>query len=213
MAFGGLELLGRQNPNVLKPILKLLDDKNFEIRAQTARVCGDANYQDAAIGLLRLVKDSNPRVQALAAIAIGKIHHKTAVLPLFEALAENADRDPTLRHALIMGLVGTATPEELIATARMPVKAIRLGAVVALRRLSNPGLSVFLNDPEQAVVEEAVRAIHDVSIPQALPSVAALLGQPGLSDPVARRALSASFQAGTEEAAEARRFARWKSAD
>lgn len=198
----GLGALGRQNASSLKPILELLNDKNSEIRAQTARVCGDANFQDAGAVLTKLVKDTNPHVQALAAIAAGKLGYQPAMMPLLEALAENADRDPTLRHALVMGLTGTATVEELAATAKMPNSAIRLGAVVALRRLSSPVVAAFLNDPNPLVVEEAARAIHDLPISPALPALAALLGQPGLSDAIARRALSANFRIGTEESAE-----------
>ena len=195
----GLGQLGRQNADVLKPLLPLMSDREPEVRAQIARVCGDASFQNAGVGLTSLVKDRDSRVRALAAVAVGKLKYKPAVGALLEVLAENVDTDPTLRHAVVMGLVGAANPEELMATAKMPISAIRLGAVVALRRLAHPGLALFLNDSDPLVVVEAARAIHDLPIPQALPALAELLPQPGLSDPVLRRALSANYRLGTIE--------------
>ncbi len=202
-AIWGIGQLARKDPGQLKPLLPLLDDMEPEIRVQLSRVCGDAGFSDASVSLIKLLKDTNPHVRSLAAIASGKLKEKSAVPRLLEALAENADTDAALRHALVMGLVGTATPEELIATARMPVAAIRIGAVVALSRTANPGLSVFLNDADPLVVSEAVRAIHDLRITEAMPAVAKLLANPGLSDPVLRRALSANYLLGAQENAEA----------
>ena len=199
----GLGQLARQDSTVLKPLLDLMLDPNPEVRAQIPRVCGDAIFQEAGAGLAKLVKDQNLRVRSLAAIAVGKLKFRPAFPALLEALAENADADQTLRHALIMGLVGAALPEELIATVRTQNTAIRIGAVVALRRLAHPGLEVFLNDSDPLVVVEAARAIHDVPIPQALPGLAKLIENSGLADPLLRRAISANYRLGTKDNAEA----------
>ena len=199
----GLGQLGRQDSVILKPLLDLMNDPNPEVRSQIARVCGDAVMQEAGPGLMKLVKDQNLRVRSLAAIAIGKLKYRPAYPALLEALAENADADPTLRHGLIMGLAGAALPEELVATIRTPNTAIRIGAVVALRRLAHPGLEAFLSDTDPLVLVEASRAIHDVPIPQALPGLAKLIENSGLAEPVMRRAISANYQLGTKENAEA----------
>ena len=202
-AIWGLGQLGRQDSAILTPLIDLMSDPNPEVRAQISRVCGDAGIQEAGPGLMKLVKDQNLRVRSLAAIAVGKLKYRPAYPALLEALAENADADQTLRHALVMGLVGAALPEELIATVRIQNTAIRLGAVVALRRLAHPGLEVFLNDSDPLVIVEAARAIHDVPIPQALPGLAKLIENSGLADPVLRRALSANYQLGTKDHADA----------
>ncbi len=202
-AIWGLGQLGRQDSAVLRPLIDLMGDPNPEVRAQIARVCADAGIQEAGPGLIKLVKDQNPRVRSLAAIAVGKLKYRPAYPPLLEALVENADADQTLRHALVMGLSGAALPEELIATVRVQNTAIKIGAVVALRRLGHPGLEVFLNDSDPLVVVEAARAIHDVPIPQALPGLAKLIENSGLADPVLRRAMSANFYLGARENAEA----------
>lgn len=195
----GLGQLARQKPETLALVLGLVDDPEIEIRSQLARVCGDAKYAESESALVKLCKDPNSRVRSLAAIAVGKIKAKSAVEPLFEVLAETAETDPTLRHAAIMGLAGTASVETLIAARKRASPHERLGAVVALRRLESPGVVEFLNDPEPLVVLEAARAIHDVPIPVAMPALAKLINQPGLSDPLLRRVLSANFRSGQTE--------------
>ncbi|WP_373651254.1 PVC-type heme-binding CxxCH protein [Schlesneria sp. DSM 10557] len=201
-AIWGLGQIGRKDPSVLKPLLPLAQDRSPEVRAQVARVCGEAAFAEAGPILAEMVKDLDLRVRSLAAIAVGKLKYKPAFAPLLEALAENADADSTLRHALVMGLVGTASAQELLTAARIPNTSIRLGVVVALRRLASPGLGLFLTDVEPLIVTEAARAIHDLPVPNALEALAQLLDHPGLPDPVARRAMSANFHLGTKENAE-----------
>lgn len=195
----GLGQLARQRPETLAAVLELVADPNIEVRSQLARVCGDAKYAESESVLVRLCNDPDLRVRSLAAIAVGKIQGKSAVEPLFEVLAETAETDPTLRHAAIMGLVGTASVDTLVAARKRASLHERLGAVVALRRLESPGVAEFLNDPEPLVVLEAARAIHDVPIPVAMPALAKLINQPGLSDPLLRRVMSANFRAGMTE--------------
>ena len=193
----GMGQLARAKPELLSAILSLGDDPNPEVRAQLARVCGDARFGSSESVLLKLCKDGDMRVRSLSAIALGKLKSKSAVGPLFEMLAENADADPTLRHAIVMGLVGTADVATLRAARQRLSAAERLGAVVALRRLEDPGLADFLNDPEPLVVLEAARAIHDVPVAAAMPTLAKLINQPGLVDPLLRRVLNANYRAGT----------------
>jgi len=61
----------------------------------------------------------------------------------------------------------------------------------------------FLQDADQTVAREAALAIHDdLSIPEALPALAALLEKDGLTDePLLRRAISANLRLGDATAA------------
>jgi len=202
-AIWGLGQIARKTPGALAPVLDLVDDPNPEIRAQLARVCGETALSAGDAVLVRLCRDPEPRVQSLTAIAAGKRKIKAAVEALFEILVQNADADPTLRHAAVMGLVGAATPEILIAARQRSTVAERLGAVVALRRLAHPGIAGFLNDPEPLVTLEAARAIHDVPILEAWPALASLITLPAQSDPLLRRTLNANYRQGTAENARA----------
>lgn len=195
----GLGQLARKQPDILNAVLALVDDRDAEVRAQVARVCGDARFEASSAILVKLCQDQSPRVRSLAAIAVGHLKVKSAVDPLFEILAQTGETDPTLRHCAIMGLVGTADVEQLVAARKRPSPAERLGAVVALRRKESPQVAAFLNDPDPLVVLEAARAIHDVPILQALPELAALPSQPGQSDPLLRRVLSANYRLGGAE--------------
>ncbi len=202
-AIWGLGQLARGNAERLQPLLSLADDSSSEVRAQLARVCGDARYTASESILTKLCKDADLRVRSLAAIALGKLAAKNSVEALFGILAENAGTDPTLRHAAVMGLVGAADPKILHAARQRLSAHERMGAVLALRRLADPEIATFLNDPEPLVVLEAARAIHDVPIPAAMPALAKLVSQPGLPDPLLRRVLNANYRAGGADNARA----------
>jgi len=68
-----------------------------------------------------------------------------------------------------------------------------------LRRLQSAQLTQFLKDPERSIADEAIRAIHDLNLTNALPAVAELLGT-GLENGLA------------EDRNRARRLASWNCA-
>jgi putative membrane-bound dehydrogenase-like protein len=184
-------------------VLFLLTDADAEIRTQAAKIFGDAAQAKAeARKLIPLLADESPRVRLQAAIALGKLQEPAATDALF-AMAEKEGADPLMRHAVVTGLTGCATVEQLAAKASNPSLTVRLVSVVALRRLQAPAVQTFLQDTEIVVVEEAARAIHDdASIPAAIPALATLLEKTPSTAPLARRAINANLRVGTPEAAE-----------
>ncbi len=72
----------------------------------------------------------------------------------------------------------------------------RMNLLLVLRRLGDPDIAAFLADPDPLIVLEAARAINDVPIAAALPSLAAF-GQSGPLDLLSKRlrALDLSFPA------------------
>ncbi len=203
-ALWGLGQLLRRNATGAGPVVALLRDADAEIRAQAAKILGDAG--DAAAkgqgaALVALLADPAPRVRLQAAIALGKFREPKAVDALF-ALAERDATVPILRHAAVAGLSGCATVAQLVAQKNNPAVHVRLVAVVALRRQAAPEIAEYLRDAEPLVVAEAARAIHDdLAIPAALPALAALVGGPVVTEPVVRRAINASLRLGTAETA------------
>ena len=79
-------------------------------------------------------------------------------------LRANADKDPYLRHAGVMGLVGSGRRAAWKQAAHDQSPAVRMGVLLALRRLGDPEIARFLNDPDPRLVLEAARAINDVPI-------------------------------------------------
>ena len=117
-------------------------------------------YAAAGDKLVPLLKDSAPRVQFFAAEALGRIAHKPATAALVSMLAGNDDRDVYLRHAGSLALASTGDAPR----SRRPQhesRAVRLAAVIALRRMGNAGVARFLADKDELVVVEAARAIND----------------------------------------------------
>jgi quinoprotein glucose dehydrogenase len=207
-AIWGLGQVGRKVLEAHRPLFALLRDSDAEVRAQAARVVGDAREAAAYEPLRTLLADPQPRVQFFAALALAKLSRKEAVAPVVEMLRRNADRDAYLRHAGVMALVGAGDREALRSLARDPAAAVRLAVLLVYRRLESPDVAQFLDDPEPRLVLEAARAIYDVPIADALPRLAALVTRPQLSEPLAYRVLNANFRlGGTVQAAALARFA------
>lgn len=184
-------------------ISALLADQEDEVRAQAVKVAGEVPGFKTHNQLTTLLADANPRVQSFAAISVGKLAKKDALPEVAKLLAKNADADPWLRHAGIMGLTGTGTAEQLVELTAHPSESVRVAAVVALRRQKSPLVAKFLQDPSERVVVEAARAIHDEPIPEALPQLAAIIARPSTNDPLLRRVLNANFRLGGAEHAKA----------
>jgi putative heme-binding domain-containing protein len=97
--------------------------------------------------------------------------------------------------------------EALMRNAASKSKAVRLGALLALRKLGDPRIAIFLNDSDLFIRTEAARAIHDLPIESEYPALAEVLTtlpteRMQEADPLLRRAIHAAFRIGTAEQAE-----------
>ncbi|MCE9607280.1 MAG: HEAT repeat domain-containing protein [Planctomycetia bacterium] len=205
-AIWGLWQQARKTPEVAKHLPPLLDDADPEVRAQVVRVLGDVRYQPTAAKLVALLADSAPRVRFFAAIGLGRLEHRAAVGPLTAMLRANDNRDLYLRHAGVMGLVGCTDTDGILTAARDPSPAVRMAALLAMRRRSDARVAMFLDDAEMPLVMESARAINDLSLDQATPALAKALPRGAASaeyEPLMRRAINAHFRLGTTENAQA----------
>lgn len=167
-------------------------DEDSEVRAQVCRMLGDLSAEESSAGLIAALEDVAPRVGFFAAIALGRLAVDDAVAPLIDLARMNNDEDAYLRHAAVMGLAGCASVEELLSWSQDEDRAVRLAVLLALRRHSHPSIAIFLQDPDPRIVTEAARAIHDIPIPDAMPSLASLAdrlfdeGVQGIAEAVSR---------------------------
>ena len=210
-AIWALGQIGRTELSALQALLPILADKDAEVCAQTTKVLADDRYAPASKLFIPFLKNEAPRVRFFAAIGLGKFENTEALEPLLDMLRANADSDAYLRHAAVMGLAGSQKVEDLIKHAGDKSVSVRLGIVVALRRLASPLVAQFLKDADPLVVIEAARAIHDVPIAEAMPDLANMLGavstvpEPGFhgKDEAERalllRELNANFRLGKAE--------------
>jgi quinoprotein glucose dehydrogenase len=199
----GLGQIGRKNASAYDAILPLTADKDAEIRSATARALGDGKVSSASSRLIGLLSDPELRVRFFAAQALGRIGSKECVRPVLQLLRTNADQDVYLRHAAVMALVGSGDRPALLAAEKDPYPSVRLGAVVALRRLGDPRVKQFLDDADVAVATEAARAIHDADLLGAMPALAERLSTSGRTDWFLFRALNACFRLGRAQDANA----------
>ncbi len=202
-AVWGLGQIARKSPKATDALRLLLGSADPEVRAQSAGTLGDLHDTASGEAFAKLLADASPRVKFFAAQALGKVKYAAATDALLAQVRANNDADATLRHALVMGLVGCATPAELTATAKDASGAVRLAAVLALRRLHDAGLTAFLADSDRLIVREAVEAINDAPVVAAYPAIATLIDQPVADESVMLRVLNANFRLGAPANAEA----------
>jgi quinoprotein glucose dehydrogenase len=206
----GLGILGRADRTAVADLVPLLADGDADVRAQTAKVLGDARFVDARSQLVDALDDGSLRVRREAALALGKLgaadgntnsnaDGDATTAALLAALADDGGRDAVLRHALAFGLAGTTAPARLLQERDHADAAVRLGVLLALRRVGDGGVAAFLADREPRLRAEAARAIYDGGIDAALPQLAAVLTEPAADDPaLAWRALNAARLRGSK---------------
>ena len=192
-----------QSRAALQALLPMLKDPDAEIRAQVIKVLGDSGKQVESQGLVGLISDAAPRVRMFAITAAGKLKAASSVPAILKALEGNTD--PYFRTAGAYALSLLQSPAQLSTLKSHPDASVRMTAVVALRRLKAPELSVFLDDKDQSIVDEAVRSINDQNIESVRPLVAKQLDKPAPSTRTTmlwRRLLHSAFRAGDEENAQ-----------
>ncbi len=161
-------------PDAVRGLVPLLDDVDSEIRAQSAKVIGEAKYRDATSQLVRLLSDDVLRVRYFASMALGRLGAKEAHAPIVAMLAENDGKDVFLRHAGVAALTSIGDREQTMKLASEPQAELRLCTVLVLRRWKDASVARLLQDSDERVVIEAARAINDVPITDAMPRVAEL---------------------------------------
>lgn len=168
----GLGQLAREDEALLQAVIPGLTDADAEVRAQAARVLSDSRTTLAGEALAGALGDASNRVKAFAAIGVGKCGIVTALPKLLELLAANDNRDVFLRHACVQGMWYLNEREKILKEVKNESAAVRLGVLLALRKLEDPRVKYFLRDADAQVRLEAIRAIHDLDLPTALPDLA-----------------------------------------
>jgi quinoprotein glucose dehydrogenase len=176
-------------------LLLLLSDTDLGVRAAAIRAYAKFKHSPPGVNSNR-----NPAAQA------------ADYAPIFTVLKDNDNQDAYLRQAAVEALITLSGPAPCeLANAWKASKpasdhpAVRLGVVLALRKLQCPKLDEWLSDADPAVVAEAARAIYDQALPTPMPGLAKLAENPGQPDAVAYRALAANYRLG--EAVNANRVA------
>jgi quinoprotein glucose dehydrogenase len=196
-ALWALGQIARRYALVEGTLATLLQDPDAEVRAQVARLFGEIPRRPGTRGttlLVPLLRDESPRVRSFAALALAKVGDRDVIGPICDLLRDADDRDPYLRHAGVMALAGTRDVAALLQGRESPSPAVRLGVLLALRRLGSTEVARFLDDPDPRLVLEAARAINDVPIEGALPKLAALEPKSAAPEPLLRRVLNANFR-------------------
>ncbi len=191
-----LAMLHRKQGESIEPIAELLYDEDDEIRTQAIRILGESDSTFAYEAIANAVLDEQPRVAYAATIAAG--HLGNPIDEVIELLERNNNEDVYLRHAGVVALANSQYESAIANLSTHESPAVRLGAVLALRKKASPLLTHFLHDDDDDVATEAARAIHDVPVEEALHALADSLNV-ARTYAWQRRALSAAERLGGED--------------
>jgi quinoprotein glucose dehydrogenase len=200
----GLAQIGRRIPEAAAPLVYRLEDTDAEVRAQAAKLLGDVRYTPAADALIPLLKDENARVRFFATEALGRLSWRPAFDGIVDMLQDNDDEDVYLRHGGAIALERIGDSDAVTSLADHPSRAVRIAAVVALKRLESTGVIRFLDDADEFIVTNAARAINDDAlIEEGLEGLAGMLDQGRfMNEPLMRRAINANLYKGSPDAAQ-----------
>jgi quinoprotein glucose dehydrogenase len=195
--------LRRGKSKQILPLLRdlLVNDQDSEVRSQVAKVLGEVRDQEATPLLIGALHNDSARLRFFAAEALGRIGDSAAIDPLFEMLERNADSDLYVRHAGVVALVSVADRPALLSRVNAKSDAVRLAALLALRRTAPQQLTQFLLDPNLRIVTEAARGINDLHIDDQTPALARFAArvkgsEEPLPDALIRRVINANFRLG-----------------
>lgn len=200
-ALWGIAQMARQDSKIAAHLPAFLNDKDPEIQAQAAKLIGDLRHEGSGEQLISLLQHDSLRVRFFAAEALGRTAHSAGFQPVLDMLIENNDEDVWLRHAGILALASMDQASKLVDLKNHESRSARIAAVVALRRMADPGIGEFLSDSDEYIVTEAARGINDdFSIPKALPALANILATTSFTgEPLIRRAINANLRLGEDE--------------
>jgi twitching motility protein PilT len=162
-----LDSLRAYGPQLVEPVIALLQDSDPDIRAGAIAVAtafDDARIVPATIALL---KDPDWWLRISAADTLGRLKDPRAVDPLVAALA-----DPEVKWAAVEALGRIADPRALPPLGRMladPAPDVRIEVMQALRNFKHPQVRQALmqmaqNDPDRAVRGRAIDLLDEMSL-------------------------------------------------
>ena len=185
------------DPEIRAQILRVFASEVVNGWSRGAKVDEDVELMSGELLTPRL-RDPDPRVRFFAAFAFGRIASPKQLDRLLQLLRDNADKDPYLRHAAVMGLTYLNDADALVAKMRDENRSARLGILLALRRMGDQRVSFYLHDSDKHLAVEAARAIHDQPIEEAMPQLAAMIGYKEVSkdEALIRRSISANYRLG-----------------
>jgi quinoprotein glucose dehydrogenase len=224
----GITQLVHTKPDAAQKLMPLAMDADAEVRAQWAKFVGETRLAGETDLLIRLLGDKELRVRFQTIMALAKLaeadpkQRASAMHAIIGNILEKKTDDPFVRHAAVVALAVCA-PENP-ASVGFPEGNASMGpdsmpneylvSLLALRRKQSPAIDSFLPLKNPRLRLEAVRAIHDAPIPDALPKLAALdLGSAGVPTAGSRVSREPSKNADTSKAKDAPRSSEGRGGD
>jgi quinoprotein glucose dehydrogenase len=198
-------LFGDPDPEVRAQAIKTVTDRYGRLLGLDVIPAPTKEGHALTSTLLPLLEDPSQRVRSQALLGLGRLRDPAAAADIIKLLGRKEHHHGLtyLRHAGVIALAGSAPTELLAGLAGDSSDFLRTCASLALGKRNDPAVAAYLEDKDPVLAADVAVAIHDDwMIPDAMPALAAALGQHLAHEPLTRRALNANFRLGTPEACE-----------
>ena len=176
----GLGMIARKRPETLPEVQskigETLKSGEPELVVHALTVAGDLTLHGLADDIARHLSSTHPRVQYASIMALSRIHPgrdpsiRAEISRMIETVGLDADQG--MKNAFVNFFFRQLSGLELASLSEDDSHEIRLAAVLALRKHRSAYLTRFLGDADTGIRLEAARAIHDLRISAAMPSLA-----------------------------------------
>lgn len=196
------QLVRQKQVDAVDALIELSRDADASLRANAARVLGDASCEATRARLLEMLTDADAQVRSLSCIALSRVAKPgdaEVIAALYQQVAAKTAVDPVMRHSLLTGLHRIGTEADAVAHAADANREVRLMSLLCLRRQGSAELARFLNDSDAILRRESVRAIYDTAAVDgaAGEALAAYADIAELPPTVQRRVVAANYRLGT----------------
>lgn len=201
----GADQIARQHDqlstSIIQSIRPLIAADDNLVRSAAIKFAGEHRDQESLSSIRKSLQHESARVKYFALLALSALHDQGSLNQILAEISENSESDIALRHAGIVALAKTQTPQALESLKNHSSEIVRVSAVVALRRLRHANVAAFLDDPSDRVTSEAGNAIYDLPILEAMPRLSESVNLENRPIEFQRRALNSNHRVGTAQAA------------
>ena len=177
----GLYFFGKE---AVKPLLKLLLDKDKFVRAEAAGSLGKIRAPEAGKRLRTLGEDKELQVRISAALALQNLGEKAFNIPELIQELDSADKDTRLNALKIAGRIGGSYySEKITEKLKDPDNNVKWYALRALERINDPktfpALLPLLKCRDDGIKQKVIQTLSALRFSEAVPDISVLLLQPG----------------------------------
>ncbi len=168
----------------IKPLVKILRDKDKFVRAEAVLDLGKLKAMEARDRLKWMREDKDVEVRINVALALQSLGEQVSGLPELLKELDSTDLNARINALKLARKIGNFSVSENISkNLANPDNNVKWYAILALERIKNPktfpALLSLLKDRDDNIRKRVIQTLVNINFSEAVPEITALLSQPG----------------------------------